>query len=78
MPTVALRKQVWDKNLSCNRALYRNNEFKKLPNTAIFRYQFSSMFKLVSGSVLPSSQSAPLGFPCTDQLSPFLAEGNEL
>ena len=48
MPTVALGKQVWDKNLSCNRALYRNNEFKKLPNKAIFRYQFSSMFKLVS------------------------------
>lgn len=35
MPTVALGKQVWDKNLSWNRALYRNNEFKKLPNKAI-------------------------------------------
>lgn len=63
MPTVALGKQVWDKNLSCNRALYRNNEFKKLPNKAIFRYQFSSMFKLVSGSVLPSSQKCPSRLP---------------
>jgi len=63
MPTVALGKQVWDNNLSCNRALYRNNEFKKMPNKAILRYQFSSMFKLVSGSVLPSSQKCPSRLP---------------